>query len=172
MSPAGRPATPAPVTAFIGLGSNLEDPEAQLRAALLELAELPDTRLIARSPFYRSAPVGPPGQPDYINAVAALDTRLQPQELLAGLQAIEQAHGRRRAGLRWGPRTLDLDLLLHGDQALSTPALTLPHPRLTERAFVLRPLADIAPGLVLPDGTTVETRLRRCPQGGVVRLET
>jgi len=159
------------VTAFIGLGSNLEDPEGQLRAALRELEGLPDTRLTAHSPLYRSAPVGPPGQPDYINAAAALATRLTPQALLAGLQAIERAHGRRRGGVRWGPRTLDLDLLLHGDQVLSTATLTLPHPRLTERAFVLRPLADIAPGLILPDGTTIETHLRRCPTGGLVRLE-
>lgn len=171
MSPAGRPATTAPVTAFIGLGSNLEDPPGQLRAALRELEGLPETRLTAHSPLYRSAPVGPPGQPDYINAVAALATRLTPQALLAGLQAIEGAHGRRREGVRWGPRTLDLDLLLYGDQVLSTPALTLPHPRLTERAFVLRPLADIAPGLRLPDGSAVEAHLRRCPPGGLVRLE-
>lgn len=141
--------------AYIGLGSNLDDPPRQLGRALEALAALPDTRLVSVSSFYRSPPLGPADQPDYLNAVAGLLTALPPAELLAALQAIETAQGRRRDGPRWGPRTLDLDLLLHGAARLATPALTLPHPGLRERAFVLVPLAEIAPGLRLPDGAAV-----------------
>ncbi len=132
--------------AYVGLGANLgADLLDSLTRAARALATLPDTRLVALSSAWRSAPVDA-GGPDFLNAVAALDTELPPLELLDALQAIELAHGRERP-YRNAPRTLDLDLLLHGDQVLDTPRLTLPHPRLGERAFVLRPLLEIAPEL-------------------------
>ena len=133
--------------AYVGLGANLgEDPGATLTQAALRLAVLPGTQVAALSSVWRSAPVDAEG-PDFLNAVAALDTTLAPLELLDALQAIERAHGRERP-YRNAPRTLDLDLLLHGDAVLTTPRLTLPHPRLGERAFVLRPLLEIAPDLI------------------------
>lgn len=132
--------------AYVGLGANLgADIGATLTQAALSLAALPGTRVAALSSVWRSAPVDA-GGPDFLNAVAALETVLAPLELLDALQAIELAHGRERP-YRNAPRTLDLDLLLHGDVALDTPRLTLPHPRLRERAFVLRPLLEIAPEL-------------------------
>ena len=138
--------------AYVGIGSNLGDPVAQVTLAFDALARIADTQLVARSPLYRSRPLGPSDQPDYVNGAAALSTRLAPSALLDALRAIEDAYGRRRTGPRWGPRTLDLDLLLHGDSVLTTERLTLPHPGLTERNFVVYPLVDIAPALVLPDG--------------------
>lgn len=147
------------IAAYVGLGSNLEDPEAQVRRALDELAGIPATRVTARSPLYKSAPLGPQDQPDYINAVAALDTNLTPLALLTALRDIERLHGRVRDGMRWGPRSLDLDLLLYGDVVMATPELTLPHPGLPERAFVLYPLFDVAPQLaVAGKGTVRELR--------------
>ncbi len=144
------------ITAYIGLGSNLDDPLNQIEQAALELAALPGCQLLALSPRYRSAPMGPADQPDYINAVAALATQLEPLALLDALQAIEQQHGRQRL-LRWGARTLDLDLLLYGEQTIDHPRLMVPHPGMLERAFVLVPLADIAAQLVLADGQNVAT---------------
>ncbi|MEO7152150.1 MAG: 2-amino-4-hydroxy-6-hydroxymethyldihydropteridine diphosphokinase [Burkholderiaceae bacterium] len=136
------------VDAYVGVGANLGDAVATLRAALRQLDRLPASRLVARSSLYRSAPIDAAG-PDYVNAVAWLRTGLDPQALLAHLQRIEQAHGRVRTGPN-APRTLDLDLLLHGDTRGETPTLTLPHPRLHRRAFVLVPLAEVAPDLRLP----------------------
>jgi 2-amino-4-hydroxy-6-hydroxymethyldihydropteridine diphosphokinase len=141
--------------AYVGLGSNLDDPAAQLSRALQALACLPDTRLVAVSGRYRNPPMGPAGQPDYLNAVAGLLTRLSPQALLAALQGIEHEQGRRRDGPRWGPRTMDLDLLAYGSARLESDALTLPHPGIRSRPFVLVPLAEVAPGLHLPDGQSV-----------------
>lgn len=143
--------------AYIGLGANLGDAAAQVEAALAALAAEPGCTLVARSAVYRSAPLDA-GGPDYANAVAALDTGLAPHALLARLQAIEQRFGRERPYPN-APRTLDLDLLLHADAVLDTAALTLPHPRLHQRAFVLRPLAEIAPGLAIPGHGTVEALL-------------
>ncbi|MBD3898435.1 2-amino-4-hydroxy-6-hydroxymethyldihydropteridine diphosphokinase [Halomonas sp. ML-15] len=140
--------------AYIGLGSNLDDPLAQVQGALAALARLPLTRCVAASPCYASRPVGPQDQPDFINAVAALDTRLSPLALLDQLQAVEQRHRRRRLR-HWGPRTLDLDLLLYDDTCLATSRLTLPHPHMASRGFVLLPLANIAPTLRLPDGRRI-----------------
>jgi len=137
-----------PVPAWIGLGANLGDARATLAAALAALARLPDTTLRAASSIYRSAPMDSSG-PDYLNAVAWLETRLSPRALLAELQRIELDHGRERP-YRNAPRTLDLDLLLHGQARIATPTLTLPHPRLHERAFVLRPLAELMPALAVP----------------------
>ena len=138
----------APVDAFVGLGSNLGAREREIEGALRELARIPSTSLVARSSLYRSAPVDASGG-EYLNAVARLRTTLAPLELLHALQAIEEAHGRTRPFAN-APRTLDLDLLLHGDAQLASETLTLPHPRLHERAFVLVPLAEIAPGLAVP----------------------
>lgn len=138
----------AGVTAYVGLGANLGDARAAVRQALDELGALPGTRLVRASSLYRSAPVDA-GGPDYLNAVAELCTSLGPHELLAELQRIEQAAGRERP-YRNAPRTLDLDLLLYGALRLDDPVLTLPHPRMRERAFVLLPLAEIAPAQVDP----------------------
>lgn len=145
--------------AWVGLGSNLLDPRSQLEQALEELDRLPLTRLSIASSLYTSRPVGPSDQPDFINAVAALDTRLSPLALLDQLQALEQHHRRVRER-HWGPRTLDLDLLLFDQELLSTPRLTLPHPEMARRAFVLIPLAEVAPALRLPDGNDVATLAR------------
>jgi 2-amino-4-hydroxy-6-hydroxymethyldihydropteridine diphosphokinase len=134
--------------AYVALGANLGDPEAQLRAALRALAQTPGVCGLVVSSFYRSAPLGPP-QPDYCNAVCAFDTELAPEALLERLQAIEAAAGRTR-GVRWGPRTLDLDLLFVEGETRNTADLQLPHPRLHERAFVLVPLAELAPDLEIP----------------------
>ncbi|HEY0825867.1 MAG TPA: 2-amino-4-hydroxy-6-hydroxymethyldihydropteridine diphosphokinase [Ramlibacter sp.] len=132
-----------PVTAFIGLGANLGDAPAALRQALGALAQLPGTELVRSSRVYRSAPVDASG-PDFLNAVAQVRTMLTAPELLAALQAIEQAAGRQRP-YRNAPRTLDLDLLLYGEARIASPALTVPHPRMRERAFVLLPLRELAP---------------------------
>ncbi|MFN4360066.1 MAG: 2-amino-4-hydroxy-6-hydroxymethyldihydropteridine diphosphokinase [Hylemonella sp.] len=137
---------PAELTAYVALGANLGDALATVRQALHDLDALPETRRTRASALYRSAPVDASG-PDYINAVAELQTRLSAHELLAQLQRLEQQAGRERPW-RNAPRTLDLDLLLYGELRLDDPVLTLPHPRMAERAFVLRPLAEIAPSLV------------------------
>jgi 2-amino-4-hydroxy-6-hydroxymethyldihydropteridine diphosphokinase len=143
------------VRAYIGLGSNLDDPLAQVNEAIDELGQLERSQLAAVSPRYRTPPLGPADQPDYINAVVALDTTLPPLALLDELQRIEQHHSRVRGPLRWGPRTLDLDLLLYGDQVINLPRLTVPHAGLRDRPFVIFPLLAITPGLVLPDGTSL-----------------
>ena len=140
--------------AFIGLGSNLGDSVALLNEARAALTLLPQTRLTGISPLYRSAPVGPQDQPDFFNAVARIDTRLDPSSLLVALQQIEQQAGRVRLR-HWGERTLDLDILLYGSQRIDQPDLQVPHPRLHMRAFVLRPLLDIAAEITLPDGTAL-----------------
>ncbi|ANO51648.1 2-amino-4-hydroxy-6-hydroxymethyldihydropteridine diphosphokinase [Woeseia oceani] len=136
--------------AFIGIGSNLGEPVQQVEQAIKALAGLEQSRLILCSSLYRSAPVGPQDQPDFINAVVAVLTRLAPQGLLTSLQAIENVQGRTRSGERWGPRTLDLDLLVYGQASVATAELTLPHPRIAERNFVLLPLSEIAPHLPIP----------------------
>ena len=135
----------SPETAFIGLGANLGDPRAALDAAFVALSRLPDSTLRAASSLYRSAPIDSSG-PDYLNAVVQLDTLLAPRTLLGELQRIERVHGRERP-YRNAPRTLDLDLLLYGDEHLSSDRLTVPHPRIAERAFVLAPLLEVAPEL-------------------------
>ncbi len=160
------PAASVPVRAYIGLGSNLGKPRDQLERAVAELAALPASRLIAVSSLYTSTPMGPQDQPDYINAVAAIDTRLPPEPLLDALQAIEQAHGRVRTR-HWGPRTLDLDLLLYGDEVITTPRLSVPHPGIAERGFVLYPLAEVAPTLRLPDGRAVAALRAACDAAGL-----
>ncbi|BAU76577.1 2-amino-4-hydroxy-6-hydroxymethyldihydropteridine diphosphokinase [Metapseudomonas furukawaii] len=155
---------------YIGLGSNLADPVRQLRGALNALAELSDSRLSAVSSFYASDPLGPPDQPRYMNAVACLETTLEPLQLLDALQAIEQSQGRVRKDERWGPRTLDLDILLFGKRRIDEPRLQVPHYHMHARAFVLYPLAEIAAGLVLPDGRPLQALLEACPFEGLERL--
>jgi 2-amino-4-hydroxy-6-hydroxymethyldihydropteridine diphosphokinase len=142
--------TPGFTPAYVGLGSNLGDPPRQIAAAVAALARVPRSRLVACSSLYRTPPLGPPDQPDYVNAVARLDTALTPRALLEALQAIERAQGRIRDGTRWGPRPIDLDLLVHGDSEIRVEGLTLPHAGIAARAFVLVPLQEIAAGLMIP----------------------
>jgi len=152
--------------AFVALGSNLADPPRQLERAREALGRLPGTRLVAASRSLRTAPVGPPGQPHYCNAVVRLRTRLAPFALLGALLEIETAQGRVRGAQPWGPRTLDLDLLLYGNLVLDDPRLTLPHPRLHARRFVLEPLAELAPELEVPGRGRVCDLLRRLDRQG------
>ena len=138
-----------PVAAYVALGSNLEDPVAQVKAAIGDLARLPATRVAAISSLYRNPAVGGPPQPDFVNAVVMLETRLSARSLLELLLAIEEVHGRLRS-VPNAPRTLDLDIALFGESVITEPGLTVPHPRLCERAFVLIPLAEIAPDAAVP----------------------
>ena len=155
---------------FVGLGSNLDEPLRQVSQAFDELAELDETRLLAVSPCYRSPPLGPPGQSDYINAVAMLDTGLAPLALLDALQAIENDHGRTR-DIRWGSRTLDLDVLLYGDRIIDlSPRLYVPHPEMLNRAFVLLPLHDLAPDLTVPGHGKLGALLENRSREGLQRL--
>lgn len=155
--------------AFIGLGSNLDRPELQVKSALVELQSLKSSRLLCHSSLYRSAPMGPQDQPDYLNAVAAIDTALSAFALLDALQTIEDAHGRIRKQ-RWGPRTLDLDVLLYGDATIDDVRLQVPHPGISERAFVLYPLYEIAPELTIPGLGPLAGLLRKCPPQQLQRL--
>jgi 2-amino-4-hydroxy-6-hydroxymethyldihydropteridine diphosphokinase len=166
------PDTPAlPETVYIGLGANLDDPRRHVEQAAAALAGLPATGLEQLSWLYRTAPVGPADQPDYINAAARLVTRLSPRALLAALQQIERAHGRVRDGTRWGPRTLDLDILLFGTRHGAWPGLTLPHPEIHRRAFVLVPLAEVAPPrLDVPGQGRLDALLAAVPRDGVAAL--
>jgi 2-amino-4-hydroxy-6-hydroxymethyldihydropteridine diphosphokinase len=132
--------------AYVGIGSNLDDPRTQVLNAFSELDRLPHTRLVRKSSLYRTAPLGHVDQPDFINAVAQLETGLPAERLLAELQEVEQRHGRKRSFPN-APRTLDLDVLLYGNARIDSPALTVPHPRMHERAFVLKPLLEISPEL-------------------------
>lgn len=155
---------------YIGLGSNLESPVEQLQQAIDRIAAIPQTRLVAVSSFYGSTAVGPGEQPDYVNAAARLETRLDPHALLDQLQAIEQSQGRVRGPEQWVPRTLDLDLLLFDDELIETERLSVPHPRMTERNFVLQPLLDLNSELCMPDGRTIENLLQQLPANGLWRL--
>lgn len=141
--------------AYVGIGSNMDDPRTHVLKAFDELDELPHTRVVKKSSLYRSAPAGYAAQPDFLNAVAQLETALPAERLLAELRAVEARHGRHRSFPN-APRTLDLDLLLFGDLELHTPALQVPHPRMRERAFVLQPLLEIAPGLEERFGASLE----------------
>jgi 2-amino-4-hydroxy-6-hydroxymethyldihydropteridine diphosphokinase len=153
---------------YIGLGSNLADPEEQLRDALKAMAGLPQSSLSGVSSFYVSDSLLP-GQPRYTNAVAALDTSLSPLALLDALQGIENVQGRERLE-RWGPRTLDLDILLFGDRLIDEPRLKVPHYQIQVRAFVLYPLAELAPGLTFADDRRLDDLLAECPFAGLERL--
>jgi 2-amino-4-hydroxy-6-hydroxymethyldihydropteridine diphosphokinase len=161
--------TAALSTAYVGIGSNLDDPRARVEAALRELATLPATQVLAHSSLYRTPPMGPADQPDYINAVAALATGLAPLALLDALQGLEHRHGRVRTQ-RWGARTLDLDILLFDTLIIDEPRLTLPHPGLTQRAFVVVPLAEIALDLEIPGIGPLTRVLQALAAAPIVRL--
>ncbi len=153
--------------AYVGLGSNLQDPAAQVRAAFDALAELPQTLLVRRSSLYGSRPMGPVAQPDFCNAVAGLLTELDAATLLAALRAIELRFGRESVGERWGPRVIDLDLLVYAEAQCGDAQLTLPHPGLVDRNFVLRPLCEIAPDLLVPGVGRVAALAARVPAEGL-----
>jgi 2-amino-4-hydroxy-6-hydroxymethyldihydropteridine diphosphokinase len=155
--------------AYIGLGSNLAEPRSQVESALGELDALPRTRLVARSSLYRTAPVGYAAQPDFVNAVAAVETGLGAYELLRELQALEAAHERRRS-FPDAPRTLDLDLLLFGEERIADRGLVVPHARMHERAFVLAPLVEIAPDAVIPGRGAARDLLERCRDQDLERI--
>jgi len=144
---------PHPV--YIGLGSNLQDPASQIEQAFQALDQLPQTRLLKHSRLYSSKPLGPQDQPDFVNAVCLVETELDPQTLLAALQEIERNQGRIKKR-HWGERNIDLDILLYADQKLQTQTLTIPHPEIAQRDFVLLPLAEITPGLLIPELGPVE----------------
>lgn len=144
-------------TVYIGLGANLDDPIAQLHNAVDALRSLAQCQLITVSKFYASKPMGPQDQPDYVNAVAKLSTSLAPEALLDSLQKIELEQGRQRKSERWGPRTLDLDILLFANDIINTPRLVVPHYGLCQREFVVYPLLELEPELILPDGRTLHS---------------
>jgi 2-amino-4-hydroxy-6-hydroxymethyldihydropteridine diphosphokinase len=156
--------------AYVALGSNLNDPDKQVRAGIEELAMIADTRLSRVSSLYRTAPVGYRDQPDFTNAVARIETALTPRALLDALLAVEQRYGRVR-DFPNAPRTLDLDIVLFGDSVVQEPGLTIPHPRMHERAFVLVPLAEIAPDAIVPLRGRVSELLARLDSGGLIRME-
>jgi len=155
---------------YIGLGSNLDDPAAQVRSGLNAIAKLDQTRLETCSSMYRSAPVGLRAQPDFVNAVCRVKTSQPPELLLQNLLEIERVHGRIRQGERGGPRTLDLDLLIYGTQTINLPEITVPHPRLHERAFVLYPLLEIDPDLVIPGKGRASDWLARCADQSITKM--
>ena len=147
----------APVRAAIALGSNLDHPEAHVTRGFDDLAALPGTKVLARSSLHRTKPVGYADQPDFVNACALVETSLEPRELLEGLMKIERAHGRKR-GIRNGPRTLDLDIILYGDRLVDETDLTIPHPRALEREFVMKPLREVWPDVVIPAQAGIQSR--------------
>jgi 2-amino-4-hydroxy-6-hydroxymethyldihydropteridine diphosphokinase len=157
------------IRAYVGLGANLGEPRRQLTDAIIAMSGLPETRLAGHSSFYRTAPVGFEDQPEFLNAVAALDTRLAPGVLLEGLQGIERRHHRERSFPN-APRTLDLDLLLFGDEQIARPGLTVPHPRMQERAFVLQPLLELDPGISIPGKGKASAFLADCASQKVERI--
>ena len=158
--------------AYIGIGSNLDDPVVQVQEAFEELDAIPDSLLAARSSLYSSKPLGPPDQPDYVNAVAALETLLSAEELLQALIDIEDRQGRERNAEKWGSRILDLDLLLYGNKKINTATLTVPHPGLCERDFVIVPLAEIAGNLNIPECGFLSVAIARCENHGLKKLIT
>ena len=156
---------------YIGLGANLKEPLLQLRNALIALEQIAQTKLVCASRFYGSKPMGPQDQPDYVNAVACIETALSPEALLDELQRIELEQGRERKDERWGPRTLDLDILLFGEQEINTPRLTIPHYGLCNREFVVYPMLEIAPQIVLPNGKSLCEISAKLPLNGLTPLE-
>jgi len=160
------------IRAYIGLGSNLEDPVAQVKEALEELDAVPDSVLVAQSSLYSSKPMGPEDQPDYVNAVAELNTLLSPGELLEALISIEDTLGRKRGGEKWGPRIIDLDLLLYGKKKIKTDVLVVPHPGLHERDFVMFPLAELAGNINIPGKGLMSKHYAACEKHGLKKLIT
>ena len=155
--------------AYVGIGSNLEEPVRQVRSALVELDRLPHTRVVKQSSLYRSAPIGHADQPDFVNAVVQLETGLPAERLLAEIQEIEERHGRKRSFPN-APRTLDLDVLLFGEREFHSPGLRIPHPRMHERAFVLKPLLEIAPAISIPGIGQAQGRLAACADQVVQKI--
>ncbi|WGV99868.1 2-amino-4-hydroxy-6-hydroxymethyldihydropteridine diphosphokinase [Vibrio sp. YMD68] len=155
------------VIAYIAVGSNLADPVGQANDAIEALKHLPNSSQLSASQLYSSSPMGPQDQPDYINAMVAIETQLTPLELLDCTQAIEQEQGRVRKDDRWGPRTLDLDIILYGNEVIDSERLVVPHYGMKEREFVLYPLAEIAPNLTLPDGTELQELLNEVDLNGL-----
>ncbi|HAS61764.1 MAG TPA: 2-amino-4-hydroxy-6-hydroxymethyldihydropteridine diphosphokinase [Vibrio sp.] len=155
------------ITVYIAIGSNLADPVAQANVAIDALKQLPKSEFIQASKLYSSTPMGPQNQPDYINAVVAIQTELTPFELLDCTQAIELEQGRVRKEERWGPRTLDLDILLYGNEVIDSERLIVPHYGMRDREFVLYPLSEIAPLLTLPDGTELLQLLKQVDRNGL-----
>lgn len=153
--------------AFIALGSNMASPLEQVTHALDAIATIPQSRVVAISSYYRTPPLGPQDQPDYLNAAVALQTELSAEALLAHTQRIELEHGRVRKAERWGPRTLDLDIMLFGNLTLDTPTLTIPHYDMKNRAFMLVPLLEIAPECAFPDGLRVAEVLENLSRDGI-----
>jgi 2-amino-4-hydroxy-6-hydroxymethyldihydropteridine diphosphokinase len=156
----------------VGLGSNLAGPRSQVEHGLDALARLPQTDVLRQSHLYRSAPWGVRDQPEFVNAVAGIETALSPRDLMQSLLAIERASGRERSGDRWGPRILDLDLLLYADRIIDEPGLHVPHPHLHERAFVLLPMAEIAPDLQIPGRGSISQLAARVDASACQRLES
>lgn len=156
---------------YIGLGANLNNPISQVETALEELAKLRQSKLVASSQIYISKPMGPADQPDYVNAVALIETELTPHQVFDYTCEIELNHGRVRNGEHWGPRTLDLDILLYDQQEVQDPTLTIPHYGLKEREFVIYPLLDITPNLILPCGTSVKSLTKQVPLNGMAPLQ-
>ncbi|MDP2904024.1 MAG: 2-amino-4-hydroxy-6-hydroxymethyldihydropteridine diphosphokinase [Methylovulum sp.] len=159
------------VAAYIGLGSNLASPVTQIKAARNAIAAIAGIKELAFSSLYQSLPMGPQDQPDYVNAVMSIETSLSPTDLLCCLQRIEQAQGRIRRGERWGARTLDLDILIYSGQLIESPELTVPHNGIAERSFVLYPLYEIAPQLVIPGKGNIADLIANCPLAGLKRLD-
>lgn len=155
------------IRVYLGLGANLDAPLQQLQQAVTALSQLPQSQLAAVSSFYGSKPMGPQDQPDYVNAVAALDTTLPAETLLNELQRIELEQGRQRKDDRWGPRTLDLDILLYGEEILATPRLTVPHYGMHQREFVLYPLLELAPQLHIPGLGALADIAKQVPRNGL-----
>ncbi len=160
------------VCAYIALGSNLSNPVLQITRAFVALDSIPGTRCVLKSSLYSSRAMGEIEQPDYINAVAALETRLSPRDLLRCLQDIENRQGRVREKVRWGPRTLDLDILIYADWQHHDPVLILPHPGLSQRNFVLFPLFEIAPDITVPGLGSLRELVEKTPTNGLLCLET
>jgi 2-amino-4-hydroxy-6-hydroxymethyldihydropteridine diphosphokinase len=158
--------------AYIGLGSNLDAPQEQLLQALAHIHNDAQISIQQCSHFYASAPMGPKDQPDYVNAVCKITTGLSPIELLDTLQNIEQKHGRMRAGEKWGPRTLDLDMLLFNNLSMSNDRLTLPHSGMAQREFVLVPLFEVTPDMIMRDGKSLAAWVAKCSLNGLRRLPT
>jgi 2-amino-4-hydroxy-6-hydroxymethyldihydropteridine diphosphokinase len=156
--------------AYVALGSNLDDPAAQVVRAFTALEGLRGSRMVARSSLYRSLPFGPVAQPDFVNAVAGMLTTLDAPAMLAELKALEQRLGRERPVVRWGPRRIDLDLLVHGTTRIDEPQIKVPHPGIAERAFVLAPLAEVAPDLEIPGAGRVRTLAARVDSAGLSRI--
>ncbi|NVK24767.1 MAG: 2-amino-4-hydroxy-6-hydroxymethyldihydropteridine diphosphokinase [Gammaproteobacteria bacterium] len=155
---------------YIGLGANLNDPVSTVKIALHEMSLIPQSRFVAASKIYVSKPMGPADQPDYVNAVALIETQLNAHQLFEYTCRIEQDHGRTRNGEHWGPRTLDLDILLFDQDIIDDDKLTVPHYGIKDREFVIYPLLDISPNLVLPCGTSIESLTENVPLNGMTAL--